>query len=98
MSKIVVREAHSLTIAEAKSRVGAFDEFIQKYGARLAWSSDTAAQIKGMGISGDVQIAGDSVTVMIKLGMMAKAVGVDPVKLEGSVRKRLVKAIAGEDL
>jgi hypothetical protein len=35
---------------------------------------------------------------MIKLGMMARAAGVDPVKLEGSVRKRLAKAIAGEDL
>jgi putative polyhydroxyalkanoate system protein len=98
MSKIVVREAHSLPIAEAKNRVGAFDDFIQKYGAKLDWKSDTAAVIKGMGISGDVSIGADSVTVMIKLGMMARAAGVDPVKLEGSVRKRLAKAIAGEDL
>ncbi len=98
MSKIVVREAHSLTIEEAKNRVGAFDDFINKYGAKLVWKSQTLADIKGMGISGDVKLGGDAVTVTIKLGMMAKAVGVDPVKLEGSVRKRLAKAIAGEPL
>ena len=98
MSKIVVREAHSLPISEAKNRVGAFDQYLMKYGAKLDWKSDTAAVIKGMGISGDVKLGSDAVTVTIKLGMMAKAVGVDATRLEGSVCKRLVKAIAGEDL
>ena len=98
MSKIVVREAHSLPIAEAKNRVGAFDDYLKKYGAKLDWKSETLADIKGMGISGDIKLGDDSVTVTIKLGMMAKAVGVDPVKLEGSVRRRLVKVMTGETL
>ena len=98
MSKIVVREAHSLSIPEAKSRVGAFDDYLKKYGASLDWKSDTAANIKGMGVSGNVELGGDFASVTIKLGMMAKAIGVDPVKLEGSVRKRLKKVLAGEDV
>jgi putative polyhydroxyalkanoate system protein len=94
MSKIVVREEHNLSVTEARTRVGAFDDYMQKYGAKLVWKSESFADIKGMGVSGEIKNDPGAVTVTIKLGMMAKAIGVDPVKLESSVRKRIQATLA----
>jgi hypothetical protein len=37
-----------------------------------------------------------SVDIVVKLGMMARAIGVDPVRLEASIKKRLKAAFEGE--
>ena len=46
-------------------------------------------------MSGDVVVAEREVTVRVELGMVAKLAGIDPVKLESSIKKRLQSALGG---
>ncbi len=96
MSTVKVTQPHSLSTAEAKGKLGSFEEMLGKYGVKLAWAGDRA-EIKGVGVSGDVKVSADAVQVAVKLGMMAKAVGVDPAKLEKSIEKRLLAALTDGD-
>ena len=96
MSTVKVTQPHSLSTEEAKGKLGSFEEMLSKYGVKLAWSGDRA-EIKGFGVSGDVKVQADSVQVAVKLGMMAKAAGVDPGKLEKSIEKRLLAALTAGD-
>ena len=96
MSTVKVTQPHSLSTAEAKGKLGSFEEMLSKYGVKLAWAGDQA-EIKGFGVSGDVKVRADSVQVAVKLGMMAKAAGVDPGKLEKSIEKRLLAALTAGD-
>jgi putative polyhydroxyalkanoate system protein len=91
MSKVSVRQSHSVSRSEAKERLASFSEMLTKYGVKLVWSGDKAA-VKGMGVSGGVAVDDSAVQVDIKLGMMAKAVGVDPKRLQGSISRRLSEA------
>ena len=59
-----------------------------KYGVRAIWSGDKAT-LKGIGVSGGIEVSSSNVKVIVKLGMMAKAAGVDPARLEKSITKRL---------
>lgn len=93
MADVKVTEAHSLPVDEVKSRLGAFEQDISKYGMKLEWSG-AEAKLKGVGASGDVKVTGSDVTVTVKLGMMAKAAGINPEKLSASIAKRLKAAIA----
>jgi len=95
MSEIRVSQPHNVTPAEAKQKVQGFQEMVEKYGVTSTWSGNQAT-LKGTGVSGSISIAPKSVDIVIKLGMMARAFGVDPVKLESSVRKRLKAAFEGE--
>jgi putative polyhydroxyalkanoate system protein len=92
MSDVVVTESHSLPADEVKSRLKAFEADIDKYGMKLDWKGDRA-DIKGTGASGDVKITASTVTVTVKLGMMAKAF-IKPDKLHASIEKRLKAALA----
>jgi len=91
MSTIRVVQPHQQDSQTAKQSFGSFEEMMGKYGVKLKWSGAKAA-IKGLGVSGDVVISDQAVTVTIKLGMMAKAAGVDATRLEASIRKRLKAA------
>ena len=91
MSTIRVKQTHSFDRDEARNRFASFEEMMGKYGAKLDWNGYTAA-IKGIGVSGDVHVLTDAVEIVLKLGMMAKAAGVDPVRLEGSITRRLEAA------
>ena len=91
MSTINVREPHSLGIDEARRRIGSFEDMLAKYGVKATWKGNRA-DIKGTGVSGDITVSDADVAVTVKLGMMAKAIGVKPDKLEGSIRKRLREA------
>ena len=93
MSAIVVKESHSLPVDEVKSRLGAFEQDISKYGMKFDWSGNEA-KLKGVGASGDVKVTGSDVTITVKLGMMAKAAGINPDKLGKSIEKRLKSALA----
>ena len=93
MSTIRVNESHSHDQDTAKSKVSVFEEMVSKFGVKVIWSGYTA-EIKGMGISGGIDVTPSDVTVTLKLGMMAKAAGVKADKLEGSIRKRLLEALA----
>ncbi len=93
MSKVTVNAPHSLDQETAKGKVAVFEEMVSKFGVKVIWSGYTA-EIKGMGISGDIAVSTADVCVNLKLGMMAKAAGVKADKLEGSVRKRLIEALS----
>jgi len=95
MARVEVTQPHSLSRSDAKAKLTGFTDMMGKYGAKLVWSGDTA-NIKGIGVSGTVQITDASVIMKLKLGMMAKAAGVDPVRLEGSISKRLKAAYEDE--
>jgi putative polyhydroxyalkanoate system protein len=95
MADIKVVEAHHGTPTEAIAKIGAFEDMLSKYGIKPKWSGHTAA-IKAIGVSGNIGVDDTNVTVELSLGRMAKMAGIDPVKLEGSIRKRLKAAFATE--
>lgn len=94
MANVRVTQPHALTRAEARTKLADFEDLLDRYRVKLAWAGDKAA-IKGIGVSGDVVIGDDAVDVAVKLGMMAKAAGVDAKRLEASIRKRLAAAFGG---
>jgi putative polyhydroxyalkanoate system protein len=94
MSNIVVRQEHSLSPEEAKSKISSFEEMMGKYGVKAIWS-DNHADLKGVGVSGSIDVSESEVVITIKLGMMAKAVGVDPDRLKASIEKRIGPALNG---
>lgn len=91
MATINITENHALGVAGAKQAITSFEEMMAKYGVKASWSGNKA-KLKGMAASGSIDLTDTACTVVVKLGMMAKAAGVDPVKLEGSIRKRLKAA------
>ncbi len=91
MAKVSVTQAHSVSPEEARERLAGFGELLGKYGVTIDWKGDRAT-IKGTSVSGDVLVSPGDVTVNVKLGLMARAAGVDPEKLEGSIAKRLAAA------
>ena len=93
MSTIRVCEQHRLEQDAAKSKVSVFEDMVSKFGVKVIWS-DYKAEVKGMGIGGNIVVTEQDVTVTLKLGMMAKAAGVKADKLESSIRKRLVDALS----
>jgi len=95
MSKITVRHPHNLSLAVARERINAFEQTLQKFGASLVWS-DNKAEVKGFGVTGSAELGEGFVEVCLNLGLMAKAAGIDAVRLEGSIAKRLAAAFAEE--
>ena len=95
MSTITVRHLHNLTLDTARERINAFEQALNKFGAQLVWTDNTA-EVKGFGVTGTAELGEGFVEVCLKLGMMAKAAGVDSVKLEASIAKRLAAAFADE--
>ena len=92
MSKISVRQAHSVSRAQAKEQLASFEEMLKsKYRVSLAWKGDKAT-VKGIGVSGGVEVSDDAVDVDVKLGMMARAAGVDADRVKASIAKRLKAA------
>ncbi|MFZ9887304.1 MAG: polyhydroxyalkanoic acid system family protein [Myxococcota bacterium] len=92
MSEVRVVRKHSLTVEEVKQRVGAFEEAMQKYGVKARWNG-REAELKGTGVSGRLAIGDDELTVTVKLGLLAKAAGVDVERLTQSIEKRLDAAL-----
>lgn len=95
MSKITVRHSHSLPVDVARERINQFEELLTKFGASLVWSGNKA-EVKGFGVTGSAELGEGFVEVAIKLGMMAKAAGVEPARVEASIAKRLAETFADE--
>jgi putative polyhydroxyalkanoate system protein len=93
MSEIRVSQSHNVSVEAARQKMREFEEMVSKYGVTSSWSGNQAT-LKGTGVSGSIQVQPQSVEVVVKLGMMAKAFGVDPARLEASIRKRLQAAFA----
>jgi putative polyhydroxyalkanoate system protein len=93
MSTIEVKQEHQFTQQIAREKLSSFEEMMGNYGVSLDWK-DNAAIIKGFGVSGNVNVLEDCVEIVLQLGMMAKAAGVDADRLHGSIAKRLAAAFA----
>jgi len=93
MGTIKIRQEHSLSKEEARDRLAAFEEQMKAYGAKLVWK-DTRAEVSGLGVSGSAVVSDTLVELTIKLGLLAKAAGVDEDRLRGSIERRLVIALA----
>lgn len=91
MSEIRVSQAHAISVEAAREKMREFEDMVSKYGVTSSWSGNKAT-LKGTGVSGSIDVQPSNVEVVVKLGMMAKAFGVDPAKLEASIRKRLKSA------
>ncbi|MEE2786288.1 MAG: polyhydroxyalkanoic acid system family protein [Myxococcota bacterium] len=95
MAQIKVSEAHGTEPENAIQLIASFEEMMGKYGVKVKWKGHQG-DIKGMGVSGHITVDSANVTVTLKLGMMARAAGVDAKRLEASIRKRLVAAFKGD--
>ena len=93
MSNVEVNFPHSLSKDEAKGKIASFEEMLKKYGVKADWKGH-AAKLKGLGVSGSINVTDSDVAIVVKLGMMAKAAGVDPVRLKASIEKRLNQAFS----
>ncbi len=92
MADVRVSHPHTHGAAEARTRIQPFEDMMAKYGVKAVWKGNSA-KLKGTGVSGTIDIKDGSVDVLVKLGMMAKAVGVKADKLEASIKKRLAAAL-----
>jgi len=92
MSKVVVQQNHSLNPDEAISQIAGFQEMMGKYGVKAKWKGHHA-DLRGLGVSGTIDVTNTEVVVTLKLGMMAKAAGVDANRLKNSIEKRLGPAL-----
>ena len=91
MSTINVVESHQKSADEIKSGLIQFEEMFKKYGVKISWEG-SSAKLSGP-VSGAISITNDHLEVTIKLGMMAKMAGIEPKRLENSIRKRLRLAL-----
>ena len=97
MSTVQVEHSHTMSVADAKKALGAFEEHVRsKYGTKINWSGNQA-ELKGPGVSGSIVVTEAKATITLKLGMLAKAAGVKPDLLRESIQKRLVQAFAPSD-
>jgi putative polyhydroxyalkanoate system protein len=92
MAQVNVSESHQHTTEEAKSRVAAFEEMLSKYKVKVKWNG-YHADLDGMGVSGSIDVDDKEVRVAVKLGFLAKAAGIDPDRLHGSISRRLREAL-----
>ena len=92
MSTIKVVESHNKNADDIKNGLSQFEEMFSKYMVKMVWNGHRAS-LSGP-VSGSIDIRANELEVMIKLGMMAKMAGIDPQRLEGSIRKRLRAALS----
>ncbi len=88
MAKVKVTESHALSTEEAVDRLAVFEEMVSKFGVSLKWKGNHA-DFKGLGVSGTIDVTESDATIELKLGMMAKAAGIDGERLKGSISKRV---------
>lgn len=93
MSKIVVEKSHSMSPEAAREALKSFEQDIAKFGLKPDWSGNRA-QLKGTGASGEIRIEASRVVVEVKLGMLAKAAGIKPDRIQASIEKRLNAALS----
>jgi putative polyhydroxyalkanoate system protein len=95
VSKLHITQSHNLSLDDAREKLAAFEATMGKYGVNASWSGNKAA-LKGMAVSGNILVGADLIEITLKLGMMARAAGVDPVRLKASIEKRLKASFEAE--
>lgn len=91
MSTVKVTVPHSKNQDDIRAGLTQFEEMFAKYMVSVEWSGYQAS-LSGP-VSGSIDIRESELEVSIKLGMMAKMAGIDPKRLEASIRKRLDAAL-----
>lgn len=95
MPDVRVNHPHSLTVDAAREKLGGFADLLKKYGVTLDWSGPVAKVGGVPGVSGQVEVAAREVRVQLHLSRMVTLMGIDPARLEGSIRRRLDEALGG---
>ena len=93
MPEIRVVQPHSLGVAEAKQRLGGFQELLAKYRVRVDWTGDEGRLAGVPGVGGEVRVRSADVEVHVTVSRMVVLMGLDPKKLEATVRRRLAEAL-----
>lgn len=93
MPAFTVRQPHSLPVDDAKTRLGGFSETLAKYGVRLEWDGPRARLAGVPGVGGHVHVRSAEVEVVVDVSRMLTLMGLDPTRLEGTVRRRLSDAL-----
>jgi len=87
-------QPHSLSQEDAKQQLAGFEEMMKKYGVSARWTG-SHADLKGTGVKGSIDVSQRDVRVELKLGVLAKAAGIDPARLQKSISRRLKEAFEG---
>jgi hypothetical protein len=91
--EIRVVQPHALTAAEARRRLGGFEELLAKYRVRIDWSGDDGRLAGVPGVGGEVRVRSADVEVQVSVSRMVVLMGLDPQKLEATIRRRLAEAL-----
>lgn len=94
MADVQVKQPHNLSIDDARKKMSDFEDMMKKYGVSAKWAGGHA-DLKGTGVKGAIDITGSDVNVELKLGMLAKAAGIDSARLQNSIARRLKEAFEG---
>lgn len=92
MANITIEVPHSHSVPEVQRRLSGFSDDLQRFGASLKWKANRA-EVQGLGVSGEVVCEPNRLRITLKLGLAAKIAGVDPVRLENTIRRRLEAAL-----
>ena len=91
MSHISVERKHNLGLEVAREKAQKLvDKLVGKYEMQAQWDGDTV-ELKRSGVTGQVEVRGDSVKVDLKLGMMLSMMSG---MIEAEIEKALDKALA----
>ena len=91
MADIFIERQHDFSQQDAMQRIIAIEEKLQnKFGIKLNWSDNRAA-IKGSGVSGDITVRKDSITLQLNLNFMLKPL---KGKIEEAINRSVDKALS----
>lgn len=87
MSTIAIEKQHTLGLAGARERVKKIEAKLkERHGIAMTWQSDTRADIKATGVSGQVELSATSIAIHIKLGLLLRP-------LAGKIREGLQHSV-----
>ena len=92
MATINIERTHTLSLDQARSAIDKFEGDLKRFGLKAEWKGNVA-QLKGTGASGEIRVEPSKVSIEIKLGLLAKAAGIDPTRVQASIEKRLDAAL-----
>ncbi|MEW5850058.1 MAG: polyhydroxyalkanoic acid system family protein [Myxococcota bacterium] len=94
MATIKITQDHNLPVPDVISMLKKFETEMGQFGVSLDWNG-SKAKVKGTGVSGSVEVVQNAVTLILELGLLAKAAGVDAAKLEPVIKRKLRNALRG---
>lgn len=75
MTRITVERSHCLGLPEARQRAETLAERLaSQYDVQYDWAGDSL-RVKRTGVTGQIDVAADSVRVELKLGLLLSALG-----------------------